>query len=104
MSGQDKSILQAPDVISQESAARDIVPQISLRQRLEEMVEFEQRQLHANAYRRPSRRELLRLAIRMYDARRTRDRIMSRELFGEPAWDMLLALYCLPARGWIMTI
>ena len=24
---------------------------------------------------------------------------MDRQLFGEPAWDMMLALYCLPARG-----
>jgi DNA-binding MarR family transcriptional regulator len=25
-------------------------------------------------------------------------------LFGEPAWDMLLALYCLPARGEILAV
>jgi DNA-binding MarR family transcriptional regulator len=28
-----------------------------------------------------------------------RDRMLDQELFGEPAWDMLLALYCLPSRG-----
>ena len=40
----------------------------------------------------------------MYDARRARDRILDSELFGEPAWDMLLALYALPARGFLMTV
>jgi DNA-binding MarR family transcriptional regulator len=30
--------------------------------------------------------------------------MMREELFGEPAWDMLLALYCLPARGLIITV
>jgi len=43
--------------------------------------------------------ELQRLAGGIYDARRKRDKILSGELFGEPAWDMLLALYCFPGRG-----
>jgi predicted transcriptional regulator len=30
--------------------------------------------------------------------------MLNGELFGEPAWDMLLALYCLPARGEIMAV
>ncbi len=30
--------------------------------------------------------------------------MLDRQLFGEPAWDMLLALYCLPARGERLTI
>lgn len=25
--------------------------------------------------------------------------MLDRRLFGEPAWDMMLALYCLPTRG-----
>ena len=37
--------------------------------------------------------ELQRLAGGIYDARRKRDKILSGELFGEPAWDMLLDLY-----------
>ena len=48
---------------------------------------------------RPTPEELLRVAAGIYDARRKRDKIAIGELFGEPAWDMLLALYCLPARG-----
>jgi DNA-binding MarR family transcriptional regulator len=47
----------------------------------------------------PSQHKLCCLASAIYDGRRKRDRTMEGELFGEPAWDMLLALYCLPARG-----
>ena len=39
------------------------------------------------------------LAYGIYSARRKRDRMLQGDLFGEPAWDMLLALYCLPQRG-----
>ena len=28
-----------------------------------------------------------------------REKMLDRKLFGEPGWDMLLALYCLPTRG-----
>lgn len=37
--------------------------------------------------------------MRIYKARRLRNRMLDQELFGEPAWDMLLALYCLPDGG-----
>lgn len=47
----------------------------------------------------PSREELRRLAAGIYEARRKRDKMLAAEIFGEPAWDMLLALYCLPAKG-----
>jgi DNA-binding MarR family transcriptional regulator len=47
----------------------------------------------------PSHEELSDLGARIYQARRTRDRMLGGELFGEPAWDMLLALYCLPSEG-----
>jgi DNA-binding MarR family transcriptional regulator len=60
--------------------------------------------LKASAKRLPDRRELCRLACRIYDARRTRDKLMDHKLFSEPAWDMLLALYCLPARGERLTV
>ena len=30
--------------------------------------------------------------------------MLGRELFGEPAWDMLLACYCLPARGEMLSV
>jgi DNA-binding MarR family transcriptional regulator len=52
----------------------------------------------------PTRRQLANLACRIYDARRTRDKYFDRSLFAEPAWDMLLALYCLPARGEFLTV
>ena len=39
------------------------------------------------------------IAWKIYEARRTRYRMLDRDLLGEPAWDMLLALYCLPERG-----
>ena len=47
----------------------------------------------------PSQADLCKLACRIYDARREREKMLDRKLFGEPGWDMLLALYCLPTRG-----
>jgi DNA-binding MarR family transcriptional regulator len=52
----------------------------------------------------PTQDQLRDLALGIYDARRLRAKVLNGELFGEPAWDMLLALYCLPERGLIMTI
>ena len=43
--------------------------------------------------------ELVELACRIYETRRRRARYLSPSLLGEPAWDMLLALYCFTARG-----
>lgn len=82
----------------------DVLLQINLRLKLDEVADVEARALRANAQREPSRNELCQLACRMYDARRARDKMLNRALFGEPAWDMLLALYCLPARGYLMTV
>lgn len=73
--------------------------QIDLRLNLDEVVAAEEEKLRLSARRRPSRRELIRLACKLYDARRGRDRMFEDKLFGEPGWDMLLALYCLPSRG-----
>lgn len=78
--------------------------QIDVRLRLDEVAEIEAERLRGGARRTPTRRELCRLACRIYDARRTRDRMLGRKLFGEPAWDMMLALYCLPARGEMLNI
>jgi DNA-binding MarR family transcriptional regulator len=47
----------------------------------------------------PTPAELCKLAFAIYRARRNRDKLLYGELFGEPAWDMMLALYCLPDRG-----
>jgi DNA-binding MarR family transcriptional regulator len=78
--------------------------QINIRLRLDEVAEATAGELKASARRLPSRKELCRLACRIYDSRRARDKIIDRKLFGEPAWDMLLSLYCLPARGELMTV
>ena len=42
---------------------------------------------------------LIDLARRIYDTRRARTRYFHDSLLGEPMWDMLLALFCLPSRG-----
>jgi DNA-binding MarR family transcriptional regulator len=52
----------------------------------------------------PTRRQLVNLACRIYDARRTRDRFFDQTLLKDPGWDMLLALYCLPARGEFLSV
>jgi DNA-binding MarR family transcriptional regulator len=45
------------------------------------------------------REDLNALASRIYDTRRERARYFNNSLLGEPVWDMLLALYCMPAAG-----
>ena len=82
----------------------DVHLQINLRLRLDEVAAVNAEVLRAQARREPSRGELCQLACRIYDARRARGKVLDRELFGEPAWDMLLALYCLPTRGYLMTV
>ena len=81
------------------SWAADDRLQIDLRLGLDEVAAAEEEQLRASPRRHPTKRELIHLASKLYDARRGRDRLFSDGLFGEPAWDMLLALYCLPSRG-----
>lgn len=82
-----------------EEDPEDLHLHIDLRLELDQIAELHAEQLRLKSRRPPTRKELVRLACRIYDARRTRDRMFDRKLFGEPAWDMLLALYCLPARG-----
>lgn len=104
MSRENKiSVTNSPNLPG-DTSEDEIRMQINLRLRLDEVAEAEANQLRASARRAPSRRELCRLACRIYDARRARDKIIDRKLFGEPAWDMLLALYCLPARGELLTV
>lgn len=45
------------------------------------------------------REKLIGLACRIYDTRRARARFFNNSLLGEPVWDMMLALYCLPSRS-----
>jgi DNA-binding MarR family transcriptional regulator len=89
---------------SNEPPAEDIRLQIDLRLRLDEVAEVEAEVLRVGARRQPNQHDLRRLASSMYDARRRRDRMLGHRLFGEPGWDMLLALYCLPRRGVMMTV
>ena len=87
-----------------DSGSDEITLQISLRLSLDQVAEASAADLRAKAPNAPSRQALCQLACRIYDARRTRDKMLDRQLFGEPAWDMLLALYCLPARGEILSV
>ena len=45
------------------------------------------------------REQLAELARRIYETRRSRSQYLHGALFGEPVWDMLLALYCGASRG-----
>lgn len=78
--------------------------ELDVRLRLDDAAQAEAERLLAESRRTPTRRELCRLACRIYDARRARDKMLDQKLFGEPAWDMLLALYCLPARGELLSV
>jgi len=104
VSRQDQLFFPQSDAVRVERTAEDIRLQINLRLNLDEVAEVEAQQLREHARRRPTRRQLTHLACQIYDARRARARVLNEELFGEPAWDMLLALYCLPARGELLTV
>ena len=77
--------------------------QINVRLGLDKVAAAEEEKLRQSPRRRPTRRELAQLAYKLYEARRGRDRLFEDKLFGEPAWDMLLALYCLPVQGIALT-
>jgi len=46
------------------------------------------------------RNRLAELASKLLDSRRKRARFFHDSLLGEPGWDMLLALFCLPCANW----
>lgn len=98
MSRQDQLVIPVIDRDESEPSAEDNQLQIDLRLKLDEVAKIEAELLRQSVSQ-PTRAQLCQLACKIYDARRTRDRILSDHLFGEPAWDMLLALYCLPSRG-----
>ena len=99
MSRQDK--LNPPEIDDGHPVAPvdDDWLQIELRLGLDEVAAAEEERLRHAPRRRPTRHQLAQLALKLYDARRGRDRIFRDRLFGEPAWDILLALYGLPSRG-----
>ena len=99
------------DVKASESSQKTLDPhdeeldlRIDLRFRLDEIAKFEGEALRSKPQPEPSLRELVGLAERIYEARRTRERVFNQNLFGEPAWDMLLALYFMPKRGEFLTV
>jgi DNA-binding MarR family transcriptional regulator len=77
---------------------------IDLRLGLSQVAEAEASRLRESPARRPTRSQLARLAYEIHLARMRRDRLFNEELFGEPAWDILLCLYALPARGEMLTV
>ena len=77
---------------------------VDLRLRLDEIVRIEADHLRSEPPAQPSARDLIALAGRIYEARRDRERVFRQKIFGEPAWDMLLALYYLPKRGELLSV
>lgn len=103
MSRQDDLMFQTSISGSGELDGDDILV-LNLRVRLNEIADVEAEKLRASVRRRPIDKELRRLAFKIYSDRRLRDRLVEDKLFGEPAWDMLLALYCLPPRGQLLSV
>lgn len=87
-----------------EAPTVDDLLQVDLRFGLDEVVEVEAERLRSCRRRRPNARELEELASRLYESRRVRDQLFKDKLFGEPAWDMMLALYCFPRRGIFLSV
>lgn len=52
----------------------------------------------------PTPDQLIGLAKRLYAARSRRQNFLSSELFGEPGWDMLLALFIAEPKGRRLTV
>ena len=84
--------------------AEDIRLQIELRLCLDKAAEVEAKELRASVRQAPTRNDLSRVAGRIFDARRMRERVLDGRVLGEPAWDILLALYCLPLRGEVLSV
>lgn len=83
--------------IGQDWTADDLKLQIDIRLRLDDAAD--EPVVRQDSRQSPTAAELSGLAGEIFDARRRRDKMLGADLFGEPAWDMILALYCLPARG-----
>lgn len=89
--------------LGQASAAEwtpdDLTFQIHVRLCRDGALKVEANELSSKPSSAPPPADLCRLAYGIYSARRKRDKMLGTDLFGEPAWDMMLALYCLPPRG-----
>jgi DNA-binding MarR family transcriptional regulator len=104
VSRQDKFSVPASSDASGDPSFEDFDLQINLRLRLDEVADLEAVELRRKPKPEPTRRQLCQVAARIYESRRLRDRVLDQKLFGEPAWDMLLALYFMPAQGQMITV
>jgi DNA-binding MarR family transcriptional regulator len=86
-------------VVPPERILDEVQLHISLKLRPEDVAELGARFYGLGPDDTPNRRQLRALAEQIYESRRIRGRMISDDLFGEPAWDMLLALYFMPAKG-----
>jgi len=89
---------------SQDFLTGDVYLQISLQLQFDETVGFTAKALRKQRQFSPTSKELRWLACRIYEARRTREKHLEPKLFGEPAWDKLLALFHMPARGEMLSV
>ncbi len=96
--------VQQRDIVLRDWPSEDVVLQVKLRLRLDKPADTEAPKMCTPRRGSPAKSDLAKLACSLYDSRRARERVFDAELFGEPAWDMLLALYALPSRGETMTI
>ena len=104
MSRQDSLDIPEIDDVLSEFPGDDDQLQIDLRLGLEKIAAAEEERLRQAPRRRPTQSQLNRLAYDIYRARRTRGLLFDPHLLGEPAWDMLLALYSLPPRGEVLSV
>jgi DNA-binding MarR family transcriptional regulator len=104
VSSQDKLNPPEIDPVPPELPEDDDRLQLDLRLGLDEVAAAEEKQLRREPRRRLGRGQLISLADKLYEARRSRDKVFSNALFGEPAWDMLLALYAYPTRGILLGV
>lgn len=100
MSRQDELYVPIIDQLSEGASDEARRLKVDLRLKLRDVAGIEA-QLHGmRAIGRPTMEDIVHFACKIYDERRRRDKIFAdHNIFGEPAWDMLLALFCLPARG-----
>lgn len=103
MSRQDQLQLPSADTAFPESPVNDGL-QIDLRMTLERVAVAIEDELRASPRRKPTKLQLIRLAGHIHEQRQARARFFDSRLLGEPAWDMLLALYYLPQRGEVLTV
>lgn len=104
MSREEKLAAPASIVDLPRDTLDDVRVRVDVRLSLQEIADLEEEQLRSAGKRKPCRTELCQLAGRLYQARRTRERMLDPKRFGDAAWDLLLALYYLPTTGERLTV